>query len=46
MYNYGPLANQNHYGQGTPPNYTLSNVVVPVGLFWGPNDWLATPEVS
>lgn len=28
----------------TPPDYNLSHVTCPVGLFWSPADWLATPE--
>ncbi|XP_047740223.1 lipase 3 [Hyalella azteca] len=43
-YDYGALGNQNHYGQTTPPAFNLDNVVTPTALFWGANDWLATPE--
>ncbi|XP_050735948.1 lipase 3-like [Eriocheir sinensis] len=43
-YDYGIIGNMNHYGQSTPPLYNLSEVTVPVGLFWGQTDWLATPE--
>lgn len=44
MYDYGFLGNQNHYGQSSPPDFNLANVQIPVALFWGQNDWLATPE--
>ncbi|KAK4309688.1 hypothetical protein Pmani_018686 [Petrolisthes manimaculis] len=43
-YDYGLLGNLNHYGQDTPPLYSLANVTAPVGLFWGNTDWLATPQ--
>ena len=45
-YDYGTIGNNNHYGQSTPPDYNFANVDVPVALYWGPNDWLATPEVT
>ncbi|KAH9377204.1 hypothetical protein HPB48_011010 [Haemaphysalis longicornis] len=32
------------YPQERPPEYNVSSVNVPVGLFWGLNDWIATPE--
>jgi len=36
MYDYGSAsANQQHYGQPTPPNYNLGNVQVPTALFSG-----------
>lgn len=31
------------YGQGTPPQYNLSNVSVPVALFWSEADSLTQP---
>jgi hypothetical protein len=45
MFDYGS-AEQNflHYNQIVPPMYNLTNVNVPVGLFWAQNDWLADPE--
>ncbi|KAK3875749.1 hypothetical protein Pcinc_019388 [Petrolisthes cinctipes] len=43
-YDYGLVGNLNHYGQNTPPLYSLANVTAPVGLFWGNTDWLATPQ--
>ena len=32
------------YGSSIPPDYHLSMVRTPVLLYWGNNDWLATPE--
>ncbi|KAK8400724.1 hypothetical protein O3P69_002492 [Scylla paramamosain] len=42
-YDYGLLGNLNHYGQNKPPEYNLSAVTTPVGLFWGQTDWVAAP---
>jgi len=42
-YDYGPDGNMAHYGTRIPPTYNLSNVKLPVGLFSGPNDYLAAP---
>jgi pimeloyl-ACP methyl ester carboxylesterase len=36
--------NIEHYGQPTPPNYNLADVVAPVSLFSGGKDPLATPS--
>ena len=38
--------NSDIYGQDTPPEYDLTQVNVPIGLYWGENDWLAHPSVS
>lgn len=44
MYNYGSAEkNFEVYGQDTPPNYNLSKVLMPTGLYSGTNDWLADP---
>ncbi|XP_045106990.1 lipase 3-like [Portunus trituberculatus] len=43
QYNFGRMSNLAHYGSFTPPQYTLSHVTVPVGLFWSSADWLAAP---
>ncbi|XP_077534430.1 lipase member K-like [Haemaphysalis longicornis] len=43
-YDHGPAGNRQLYGQERPPEYNVSSVNVPVGLFWGLNDWIATPE--
>ena len=40
------LAASDIYGQDTPPEYDLTKVNVPIGLYWGENDWLAHPSVS
>ena len=34
------------YGVPDPPQYDLTKVTAPVAAYWGPNDWLATPQVS
>lgn len=44
QYDFGHFSNLAHYGSLTPPDYNLSRVACPVGLFWSPADWLATPE--
>lgn len=42
---WGPKLNMIEYGQATPPPYNLTTVTAPVILFWGDNDWLASPKV-
>lgn len=32
------------YGDTSPPDYSLDMVQVPVILYWGDNDWLASPQ--
>ncbi|VDK71571.1 unnamed protein product [Litomosoides sigmodontis] len=34
--------NQLHYGRDSPPVYNISSINVPIYLYWGKNDWLAT----
>jgi hypothetical protein len=34
------------YGNNKPPEYNLAAITSTVSLIVGPNDWLATPEVS
>ncbi|XP_044748342.1 lipase 3-like [Coccinella septempunctata] len=41
QYDYGVLKNKIKYGQSTPPEYNLTNVVAPVALHYARND-LAT----
>lgn len=41
---WGEKVNLIEYGQPTPPPYNLTTVTAPVILFWGENDWLATPK--
>lgn len=46
MYDYGSSkANEEHYGPNypEPPQYNLSAVTMPLGLYSGSNDWLADP---
>lgn len=40
-YDYGRAKNIEVYGQETPPEYNVSRVTAPVGLFWSENDWFA-----
>ena len=42
---WGAKQNMIQYGQPTPPPYNLSSVTAPVVVFYGDNDWLATPKV-
>jgi len=41
---WGPDGNMAAYGTPTPPAYNLTAVAAPVVLFFGDNDWLATPQ--
>lgn len=43
-YDYGRSKNIEVYGQETPPEYNVSRVTAPVGLFWSENDWFADPK--
>lgn len=43
-FDFGSRENMRRYNQTTPPQYNLSNVVAPVGLLWGINDFLADPK--
>lgn len=40
-FDYGKVENLKKYGSSKPPNYDLSNIVVPVTLYYSDNDWLA-----
>ena len=43
-FDYGDsLTNTRMYGTSHPPDYDLAMVRLPVLLYWGNNDWLATP---
>jgi lysosomal acid lipase/cholesteryl ester hydrolase len=46
QYDYGFLKNLMKYGNTKPPEYNFAVITSPVSLIVGPNDWLATPEVS
>ncbi|XP_072050942.1 gastric triacylglycerol lipase-like [Amphiura filiformis] len=43
MFDYGPLGNLAHYGQVRPPLYDVSEIDIPVALFYGSDDFLADP---
>ncbi|KAG5670739.1 hypothetical protein PVAND_000981 [Polypedilum vanderplanki] len=40
-FDYGKEENERRYGSEHPPQYNLSNVNVPIALFYAQNDWLA-----
>ncbi|XP_035891469.1 lipase 3-like [Anopheles stephensi] len=44
MYDYGKVKNVLIYGSASPPQYNLSLVTAPVAMYYGMNDFLATPE--
>lgn len=46
QYDYGPKENQVRYNSDTPPPYDLSNVRVPVSLYYGETDLLVTTKVG
>ena len=35
--------NNDHYGQDTPPEFSIKAVTVPIASYWSLNDWLAQP---
>ena len=42
MYDYASAKeNMRHYNQTVAPVYDISNIKVPVALYWSQNDWLA-----
>ncbi|XP_077999423.1 gastric triacylglycerol lipase-like [Glandiceps talaboti] len=43
MYDYGVLGNYFHYGKVLAPEYNVSEMDVPVAVFWGEWDILADP---
>lgn len=43
-FDYGRSKNIEIYGQETPPEYNVSRITAPVGLFWSENDWFADPK--
>lgn len=45
-YDYGARGNLKNYNQTTPPDYELSKIKVPMGLFWAENDWLSNSLVN
>ena len=38
--------NINVYNQSEPLDYNLTNIRIPISLFWSSDDWLSTPSVS
>lgn len=45
QYDYGESKNMKIYGSPDPPNYDLSQIRVPIKLFYADNDWLASTIV-
>lgn len=45
QYNYGKIKNLRKYNSSTPPDYDLTKVKVPVGIFYGANDYLSNQKV-
>ncbi|VDK89168.1 unnamed protein product [Dibothriocephalus latus] len=43
-FDYGRVGNMAHYNQTTPPAYGLNNMDIPLKLYWGGDDWLASPH--
>ncbi|XP_025265049.1 LOW QUALITY PROTEIN: lipase 3 [Camponotus floridanus] len=43
-YDYGRVKNLLIYNSTEPPNYDLSNIAVPVALFYADNDWIISTE--
>ncbi|XP_033217874.1 lipase 3-like [Belonocnema kinseyi] len=41
-YDYGMLRNIRIYNSTVPPDYDLSKIEIPIALFYGDNDWLAS----
>jgi hypothetical protein len=46
QYDYGFILNLIKYRNTKPPEYNIAAITTSVSLLVGPNDWLATPEVS
>lgn len=46
MYDHGIIRNLAIYKQRQPPMYNLSNIISPVGLFYGKGDSLVSPGVG
>ncbi|KAJ8673199.1 hypothetical protein QAD02_004461 [Eretmocerus hayati] len=43
-FDYGPKVNLDIYGSAIPPDYDISKIQVPVGIFWAENDPVADPR--
>ena len=46
QFDYGREKNLLIYNATEPPDYNLTNIKVPIGLFYADNDWLADSLVS
>ncbi|XP_053604379.1 gastric triacylglycerol lipase-like [Plodia interpunctella] len=42
-FDFGPEVNSKRYGVQEPPDYDLSKITIPVGLFYSSEDWVADP---
>jgi len=42
QYDFGKSENMKRYNAPTPPEYDVTQMETPVGLYWGDSDWLAT----
>lgn len=45
QYNYGQEMNKIMYGSEEPPRYNLTDVTVPVSIYYGAGDFLVTSKV-
>lgn len=45
-YDYGKAENKLHYGRESPPQYNVSNVLIPTRVYYGLNDHLTDYKVS
>ncbi|BHF74486.1 hypothetical protein SprV_0501757200 [Sparganum proliferum] len=43
-FDFGTEGNMRHYKQPVPPVYGVSNLDIPMKLYWGGDDWLSAPE--
>nr|AWU67118.1 putative triacylglycerol lipase [Crangon crangon] len=44
QFDWGKSLNMKNYGQETPPQYNVTNIKVPITLFWANNDWLTSQK--
>ena len=45
-YDFGLFQNWITYNAIQPPEYDISKIQVPIGIFWSDNDFLVHPKVS
>ncbi|XP_071548519.1 gastric triacylglycerol lipase-like [Panulirus ornatus] len=43
-YDWGKNKNILHYGQAQPPEYDVTNIKIPITMFWANNDWLTSEK--